>query len=126
MTTPKRFDLLSTSDSGLHFVREKKGGVLRMLTENELADFNDPPPCPECAEQFGCEHRNYAGEAILSDAEIETQVPKEWVTMARAHGLSRGDVDRLRAIEVVEGEYRAQPGVDLRTLELVVLLNEER
>jgi len=126
MTTPKRFDLLSTSDSGLHFVREKKGGVMRALTESELADFNDPAPCAECAEQFGCEHRNYAGESILSDTEIDAEVPGEWVGMARTHGLSRADVDRLRSIEVVEGEYRARSGGDLRTLELVVLLNEER
>ena len=126
MTTPKRFDLLSTSDSGLHFVREKKGGVMRMLTESELEDFNDPPPCPQCAEQFGCEHRNYAGEATLTDAEVDALVPPQWLTLARTHGLSRADVARLQSMKLVEGDYQAAPGADLRTLELMVLLNEER
>ena len=122
MTT--RFDHLSTSDSGLHFVREKKSGVMRMLTESELADFNDPPPCPECAEQFGCEHLNCAGEPILAEADIDAAVPPQWMALAKEHGLSRNDVERLRSIEVREGEYHAAPGGDMRTQELVCLLNE--
>jgi hypothetical protein len=119
-----RFDVLSRSDSGLHFVREKKSGVLRMLTESELADFNDPPPCPECAEQFGCEHVNCAGEPILAEAEIEAAVPREWISLARNQGLSRNDLERLRSIELREGTYHAPPGGDMRTQELVCLLNE--
>ena len=51
----ERFDILSSSESGLSYVREKRGGLMRVLTESELQDFNDPPPCPQCAEQFGCE-----------------------------------------------------------------------
>lgn len=120
-----RFDHLSQSDSGLHFVREKKSGVMRMLTESELADFNDPPPCPACAEQFGCEHVNCAGEPILAEAEIEGVVPPEWLALARDHGLSRNDVERLRRIELREGAYHAAPGGDLRAQELVCLLNDE-
>ena len=126
MPATTRFDVLSTSTSGLSYVREKKSGVMRMLTESELADFADPPPCPACAEQFGCEHRNCAGETMLSDAEIDAEVPATWVTFAREHGVSRGDLERLRQIENLEGQYRAAPGADMRTHELVVLLNEER
>src|SRR4030081_2237439 len=61
----RRFDMLSSSESGLTYVREKRGGVMRVLTESELADFSDPPPCAQCAEQFGCEHFNCAGGAVL-------------------------------------------------------------
>lgn len=121
-----RFDLLSRSDSGLTYVREKRGGVMRVLTESELNDFNDPPPCPECAEQFGCEHRNCAGEKTIEEASIDSDVPPEWRALARAQGLSRGDLDRLANIEEVEGEWRLKPGTasDMRALELVLLLNE--
>jgi hypothetical protein len=120
-----RFDHLSRSTSGLHFVRERKGGVLRALTESELEDFNDPPPCPECAEQFGCEHFNCAGEPILSDGEIEGVVPIEWVGFARAHGVSHGDLVRLRNIESADDGYRIAPGAesDVRMLEMMLLLN---
>ncbi len=126
MTT--RFDLLSRSSSGLTYVRERKGGVMRVLTESELADFDDPPPCPECSEQFGCEHFNCAGEPLLSEAEIESEVPSEWMGMAKKIGVSRPDLVRLRAIEMHEGEYRLAGGAakDMRALELVLLLNEER
>lgn len=126
MPATTRFDVLSTSTSGLSYVREKKGGVMRMLTESELADFADPPPCPACAEQFGCEHRNCAGEPMLSDAEIDAEVPAEWVAFAREHGVSRGDLARLQRTENLNGEYRAAAGADLRAHELVVLLNEDR
>ena len=34
-----RFHLLSRSESGLSYVREKRGGVMRVLSESELADF---------------------------------------------------------------------------------------
>jgi hypothetical protein len=127
-TTP-RFDILSTSESGLSYVREKKLGVTRVLTESELADFSaDPKPCPECGEQFGCEHFNVAGEPLLAEAEIEAQVPQQWIEFARDYGLSRNDLERLRTIELHEGEYRAKPDVehDVRTLELALLLNENR
>jgi hypothetical protein len=127
-TTP-RFDILSTSESGLSYVREKKLGVTRVLTESELADFrSDPQPCAECGEQFGCEHFNVAGEPLLTDAEIESEVPQQWIEFARESGLSRNDLERLRTIELHEGEYRAQVGVehDVRTLELALLLNETR
>lgn len=119
-----RFDILSRSDSGMSFVREKRGGVMRALTESELADFNDPPPCPECAEQFGCEHVNCAGEPAIAEADIEATVPPEWVALAREQGLSRPDLERLRSLQVTEGEYHAPAGSDLRTIELVCLLNE--
>jgi hypothetical protein len=120
-----RFDMLSSSESGLTYVREKRGGVLRVLTENELADFNDPPPCPECGEQFGCEHFNCAGEPMLSEDDLDAHVPREWMAFARVQGVSAKDVDRLRVIEQHEGEYRvAGTDADMRTLELVLLLNE--
>ena len=93
----RRFDVLSKSDSGLHYVRERRGGVLRVLTESEMADFDDPPPCPVCAEQFGCEHFNCAGEPLLTDSEIDAGVPSEWLAFAREHGLSQPDIGRLRA-----------------------------
>jgi hypothetical protein len=121
-----RFDILSTSTSGVSYVREKKGGVMRALTESELADFNDPPPCPACGEQFGCDHLNIAGEAMLSDAEIEKEVPAEWMRLARTEGLSRADLERLRSVECIDDVYRAAAGADLRTLELVLLLNGEQ
>jgi hypothetical protein len=123
-----RFDILSSSESGLAYVRERKGGITRVLTESELADFNDPPPCPECAEQFGCDHFNVAGEPLLSDAEIDAEVPAERVAFAKEYGLSRPDLDRLKCVELHEGEYRVVPGVeaDVRTLELALLLNEAR
>lgn len=124
----QRFDILSTSASGLSYVREKKLGVTRVLTESELADFADPVPCAECGEQFGCEHFNCAGEPLLSDGEIDTEVPHEWIVFAKDYGLSRGDLDRLRIIEQSEGEFRVSSGTehDMRTLELVLLLNESR
>jgi hypothetical protein len=124
-----RFDILSTSESGLSYVREKKLGVTRVLTESELADFTtDPKPCAECGEQFGCEHFNCAGEPLLSEGEIERDVPPEWNEFARDYGLSRGDLERLRTIEQHDGEYRAKADAehDMRTLELVLLLNENR
>jgi hypothetical protein len=124
----RRFDVLSRSDSGLHYVRERRGGVMRVLTASEVADFDDPPPCPQCAEQFGCEHYNCAGEALLTEAEIGSGVPREWMLFARDYGLSRPDLERLESIErTIEGEYRttgADP--DMRTLELVLLLNDAR
>jgi hypothetical protein len=121
-----RFDHLSVSDSGLHYVRDRKGGTMRVLTESELADFNDPPPCPQCSEQFGCEHRNCAGEATLSDEEIDAEVPAEWRALAREQGLSRGDLVRLAGMEEFEGEIRIRAGIDadMRALELCLLLNE--
>ena len=121
-----RFEHLSRSNSGLHFVRERKGGVMRVLTESEMADFNDPPPCPHCAEQFGCEHFNCAGEPLIGEAEIESVVPHEWRLFAKDHGLSERDLERLRVIERHEDEFRVASGVsaDMRTMELVLLLNE--
>lgn len=122
-----RFELLSKSNSGLNYVREKRGGVMRVLTESELADFDDPPPCPECSEQFGCEHRNCAGEPLLSDADVETLVAPEWQPFAKQNGVSREDLDRLRSVERHESEYRVAAGVtaDMRLLEIVLLLNED-
>ena len=123
--TTRRFDVLSTSDSGMHYVREKKSGVLRRLTPGEVADFEDPPPCAECGEQFGCEHRNCAGEVILDEAEIDVLVPVAWRGVARTIGVSREDVARLQSLAEHEGIYKAVPGADMRTLELVLLLNGE-
>jgi hypothetical protein len=125
----ERFDVLSHSDSGLHYVRERKGGVMRVLTDSELADFSDPKPCPECAEQFGCDHYNCAGEPLLSEHQIEETVPREWTDFAREFGLSRHDLERLHSIERHEGEYRLNGAVtdpDMRLLELVLLLNDAR
>ncbi len=123
---PDRFEHLSRSNSGLHYVRERKGGVMRVLTESELADFNDPPPCPHCSEQFGCDHFNCAGEPLLGDGDIESAVPAEWQRLAKDHGVSERDLERLRAIEQHEGEFRVTSGVnaDMRMMELVLLLNE--
>lgn len=124
----RRFDVLSRSDSGLHYVRERRGGVMRVLTESEIADFEDPPPCPRCAEQFGCEHFNCAGEPLLTDAEIDAGVPAAWVTFAREYGLSHPDLERLRTIQADgEGGFHAMNAdADMRTLELVLLLNDAR
>lgn len=126
-TPGERFELLFQSESGLRYVREKRGGVMRVLTESELADFNDPPPCPECAEQFGCDHFNCAGEPLLSDGEIEADVPEEWRAFAKENGVSRHDLDRLRGMQQVDGRYRpaADGSADVRTMELVLLLNGE-
>lgn len=123
-----RFEHLSRSESGLHYVREKKGGVARVLTDSELQDFSDPPPCPECAEQFGCDHFNCAGEPLLADSEIEGNVPAEWTAFAKDYGVSRNDLERLRLVEQHEGEWRLKEpaGADMRTQELVLLLNEAR
>jgi len=124
-----RFDILSSSESGLSYVREKRGGLMRVLTESELQDFNDPPPCPQCAEQFGCEHINCAGEPLLSESEVESDVPAEWMGFAKENGVSRGDLERLRAIERGgDNEYHVAGGVnaDMRTLEIVILLNDAR
>ena len=124
----RRFDHLATSSSGMHYVKERVSGVMRALTESELADFQDPPPCPSCAEQFGCEHFNCAGEAILVDDAISMSVPESWVQFARDYGLSVEDVDRLAKVECVEGEWklRAATPADMRTQELVILLNDAR
>jgi hypothetical protein len=122
----KRFDLLSRSDSGLTYVRERKLGITRVLTDTELAEFDDPRPCPECAEQFGCEHFNCAGEPLLSDADVDARVPAEWQQFAKDYGLSEADLARLPAIEQHEGEFRLAAGAasDMRTRELVLLLND--
>jgi hypothetical protein len=120
-----RFDFLSRSDSGLNYVRDRKGGVMRVLTESEVEDLStDPQPCPECAEQFGCEHFNCAGEPLMGEAEV----PEAWREFATENGLSLNDLERLKVIEVHEGEYRVTQGsaADMRTLELVLLLNEAR
>jgi hypothetical protein len=99
---------------------------MRVLTESELQDFNDPPPCPQCAEQFGCEHINCAGEPLLQENELESAVPAEWLPFAKMHGVSRGDLERLRVIEHGNDGYRVTPGVsaDMRTLEMVLLMND--
>ncbi|HEX2832024.1 MAG TPA: hypothetical protein VHW00_03365 [Thermoanaerobaculia bacterium] len=122
-----RFVFLSKSNSGLNYVREKKGGVMRVLTESELADFDDPPPCPQCAEQFGCEHMNCAGEALLADHELEAAVPAAWMQFAKNNGVSGKDLERLHDVEEHEGTYRVRAGItaDMRLLEIVLLLNEE-
>lgn len=123
-----RFDVLSTSDSGLTYVREKRGGVMRVLTESELQDFSDPPPCTRCGEQFGCDHFNCAGEPLLAEDEIESAVPPRWLPFAKDHGLSRQDLVRLETIEEHDGEYRVadRNAADMRALELALLLNESR
>jgi hypothetical protein len=122
-----RLQHLSVSDSGLHYVREKKSGVLRQLTDSELNDFDDPPPCETCGEQFGCEHYNCAREPLLTEAEIEAEVPEQWREFARDAGISRNDLSRLQAIEQRDGAYHVAPNVtsDMRLQELVLLLNEE-
>lgn len=124
----RRFDVLSKSASGLSYVRERRLGVTRVLTPSEVEDFNDPPQCTECGEQFGCEHFNCAGEPLLSEAEVEAEVPQEWASFARDYGVSRGDLARLARIESNEGEYRLadHDDADMRMHELVLLLNEAR
>lgn len=122
-----RLELLSRSDSGLHYVREKKSGVLRRLTEDELQDFEDPAPCEQCGEQFGCEHYNCAREPLLTESEIESEVPGTWRAFAREAGLSRNDLERLVHIERGQDGYRVAANVptDMRLQELVLLLNDE-
>lgn len=123
---PDRFEHLSRSNSGLHYVRERKGGVMRVLTDSELADFNDPPPCRQCSEQFGCEHFNCAGEPLIDETQIESLVPPEWLAFARGSGVSERDLERLRAVELHEGAYRvsADFNADVRMMEIVLLLND--
>lgn len=126
--TFQRFDVLSKSASGLSYVRERRLGVTRVLTESELADFNDPPQCTECGEQFGCEHFNCAGEALLTENEVDAEVPEQWRAFAKEYGVSRGDLARFERIECVEGEWRVanHDAADMRTQELMLLLNEAR
>jgi hypothetical protein len=120
-----RLEHLSVSDSGLHYVREKKSGIMRRLTDSELNDFDDPVPCEQCGEQFGCEHYNCAREPLLAEAEVESEVPAQWLLFARNTGVSRNDLARLRVIEHRDGEYHVAPNAtsDMRLLELVLLLN---
>jgi hypothetical protein len=127
MPLPMRFDILSRSESGLNYIREKKSGIVRTLTPEELRDFEDPKPCEECGEQFGCDHYNCAGERLLDDGEIDAAVPAEWRELARGEGLSRNDVARLRTIErTAEGMHKvaADAPSDMRTMELALLLDE--
>ena len=122
-----RFDILSRSESGLNYIREKKSGIVRTLTPEELRDFEDPKPCEECGEQFGCDHYNCAGERLLDDGEIDGAVPVEWRELARGEGLSSNDVARLRTIErTAEGMHKvaADAPSDMRTMELALLLDE--
>ena len=122
-----RFDILSRSESGLNYIREKKSGIVRTLTPEELRDFEDPKPCEECGEQFGCDHYNCAGERLLDDGEIDAAVPAEWRELARGEGLSSNDVARLRTIErTAEGMHKvaADAPSDMRTMELALLLDE--
>lgn len=120
-----RLEHLSVSDSGLHYVREKKSGVLRRLTDSELNDFDDPPPCEQCGEQFGCDHYNCAREPLLTEGEIDGNVPEPWRAFARLAGVSRNDLARLEAIEHRDGAYHVAANADMRTQELVLLLNED-
>jgi hypothetical protein len=124
----QRHEILSRSESGLTFVRDRKSGILRQLTEDELRDFSDPAPCEECGEQFGCTHYNCARERLLADHDIESFVPEQWIPFARAYGLSHEDLHRLASIQRHEGEYFLAPGApaDMRTQELVLLLNDFR
>jgi hypothetical protein len=121
-----RHEILSRSESGLHYVRERRSGILRRLTDDELADFNDPPPCERCGEQFGCDHFNCAREPMLTEAEIDAEMPENWKRFAREEGVSRNDIERLKTIERdLEGVYRTTaPSPDMRLLELVLVLNE--
>lgn len=122
-----RFEILSRSESGLAYVREQKSGIVRTLTEEELRDFEDPKPCEECGEQFGCDHYNCAGEPLLEDGEIDAVVPSEWRALARGEGLSSNDVARLQTIKrTPEGKHQVAPdaGSDMRTMELALLLDE--
>jgi hypothetical protein len=122
-----RFDILSRSASGLSYVRERRLGITRVLTPGELQDFDDPAPCPQCSEQFGCEHFNCAGEPLLAEPEIEANVPEAWRPFARDCGVSLADVERLARVECVDGRYRLAGDApsDMRAQELVLLLNEE-
>ena len=122
-----RFDILSRSESGLNYIREKKSGIVRTLTPEELRDFEDPKPCEECGEQFGCDHYNCAGERLLDDGEIDDAVPAEWRELARGEGLSGNDVARLQTIKrTPEGKHQVAPDAasDMRTMELALLLDE--
>lgn len=124
----RKLEIISRSNSGLAYVRENRSGLMRVLTEEELHDFEDPRPCEECGEQFGCDHYNCAGERLFSEDELDA-VPGEWKLLARDAGLSRGDLDRLGVIQRShEGEYRVADGAasDMRTLELVLLLNDDQ
>jgi hypothetical protein len=124
----EKHEVLSRSESGLHYVRDRKSGILKQLTEEELREFSDPPPCEQCGEQFGCDHYNCAREPLLTDAEIEGLVPKDLLAFAKENGMSRNDLERLRVIEQSAGEYRVADGhsPDMRTLELVLELNAAR
>lgn len=127
ISLPMRFDILSRSESGLTYVRERRSGIVRTLTEEELRDFDDPKPCEECGEQFGCDHYNCAGERLLDDGEIDEAVPAEWRALARGEGLSRNDMARLLTIQrTPEGTHQVvtDAASDMRTMELALLLDE--
>ncbi len=124
----QRLRILSSSASGIHYVRDAKNNVLRRLTDEELLDLSDPKPCPSCGEQFGCEHYNLAGEAMLSDDELDADVPAYWRNFARSEGVSRKDLTRLQAIgrseEAQAFVFTSNAERDLRALEILLLLNE--
>jgi len=124
----QRLRILSSSESGIHYVRDTKNNLLRRLTHAELLDLNDPKPCATCGEQFGCEHFNLAGEPMLSDDELDTQVPLPWQSFARREGVSREDLTRLLTIRRSEDEgafiFTNNDEHDLRALEILLLLNE--
>ena len=102
--------------------------MTRVLTPSELEDFTDPPPCNELRRQFGCEHFNCAGEPLLPENESKRGVPRQWHPSRKDYGVSRDDLVRLRRIECSEGEFRMadHDTADMRTLELMLLLNEAR
>ena len=124
----ERHEFLSRSESGIHYVRDRRSGILKRLTEEELRDLSDPPPCEECGEQFGCAHFNCAREPMLSDEEVESDVPSQWRGFARVNGVSRNDIERLGHVVCFEGEYAVEKdhSPDMRTLEIVLMLNESR
>jgi hypothetical protein len=123
----RRLEILSRSESGLHYVRERRSGIVRTLTDEELHDFEDPKPCEECGEQFGCGHYNCAGEPMLGEGDIDAVVPAEWRALAREEGLSANDVARLGTIRrTAEGKHHvaADAPSDMRSMELALLLDE--
>ncbi len=70
--------------------------------------------------------RTVRGEPLLTENEIETEVPRQWSSFTKDYGVSRDDL--LLRIECTDAEYRMadHDTADMRTQELMLLLNEAR
>ena len=116
-----RFDHLSRSESGLHYVREKKGGVARVLTDSELQDFNDPPPCPECARP-----RSPHPERFSPDCRWRRRVPadKSLLRLVATGWNPNAFVDLVHTVHGTPSDPRHALAVSLQRMEWQVLFDQ--